>query len=53
MGGIMEFQDAESLLDGGTTCLTVLDRAKKKYITIDVVLGRSKKDPIPISTDPK
>ena len=31
----MELQDAESLLDGGTTCLTVLDRSKKKFITID------------------
>ncbi len=38
MGGIMEFQDAESLLDGGTTCLTVSDRSKKKYITIDYSL---------------
>ena len=31
----MHIQDAESLLDGGTTCLTVIDGNKKKFITID------------------
>jgi hypothetical protein len=34
----MRLKDAETLLDGGTTCLTVLDGVKKMYITIDYSL---------------
>jgi hypothetical protein len=34
----MRLEDAETLLDGGTTCLTVLDGFEKLYITIDYSL---------------
>jgi hypothetical protein len=35
---MMEFQDAESLPDGGTTCITVVNGRKKEFITIDYSL---------------
>lgn len=35
----MEFQDAETLPDGGTTCITIVDRRrKKKFVTVDYSL---------------
>ena len=34
----MEFLDAESLPDGGTTCITVLNGRKKDFVTIDYSL---------------
>ncbi|MHA1941663.1 MAG: hypothetical protein ACXACP_03860 [Candidatus Hodarchaeales archaeon] len=34
----MDLYDAESLLDGGTTCLTVVERSKKLYYTVDYSL---------------
>ena len=34
----MEFQDAESLPDGGTTCITVFNGRKREFITIDYSL---------------
>ncbi|MHA1995788.1 MAG: hypothetical protein ACW97Z_14670 [Candidatus Hodarchaeales archaeon] len=34
----MELKDAESLLDGGTTSLKVVERGKSKFITIDYSL---------------
>ena len=33
-----EFQDAESLPDGGTTCITVLNGRKREFVTIDYSL---------------
>ena len=41
----MKLEDAETLPDGGTTCLTMLDGSEKLYITIDYSLpmdGRSR-----------
>ena len=34
----MEFLDAESLPDGGTTCITVLNNRKREFVTIDYSL---------------
>ena len=34
----MDLYDAESLLDGGTTCLTVINRSKRLYYTVDYSL---------------
>ena len=34
----MDLYDAESLLDGGTTCLTVVERSKRYYYTVDYSL---------------
>ncbi len=31
----MNLEDGETLLDGGTTCLTVLKNSKRQYITVD------------------
>jgi hypothetical protein len=34
----MEFQDAETASDGGTTCITVVDKKKRKFVTVDYSL---------------